>query len=192
MELWKRKNSYAEFTKYPKLLIVALGTASPGGSKPLWQFPKKKFPWLKQITSLPLSLHGRQVSELLLQTMKADACPALLYAPPAKADNPQQHLMPRAGALNRALMLLSQALGWILCNVPGSCQGPGGGGANICSQSHYDETTCCVSPRGDGHQLEHRTIHRNVLPAFPTKIQQWFSQDHRILGVGRELEGHLV
>jgi len=106
------------------LKLQALEVQNPSGSF------QKKFPWLKQITSLPLSLHGGQVSKLLLQTMKAEAHPALPFTPSAKADNPRRQLMPRAGASSRELMLPSQVLGLNylhLPNVPGRVfRGPWG------------------------------------------------------------------
>lgn len=64
---------------------------------PLAVSKQKKFPWLKQITSLPLSLHSRQDSELPLQITKAEACPALPFTPLAKAGNTCWHLMQEMG-----------------------------------------------------------------------------------------------
>lgn len=66
MELRKRKNSYAEFTKYPQTFNCHTWNCKPWRFKtPLAVSKRKKFPWLKQMTSLPLSLNGRQILKIL-------------------------------------------------------------------------------------------------------------------------------
>lgn len=138
MELWKRKNSYAEFTKYPQTFNCHTWNCKPWRFKtPLAVSKWKKFPWLKQITSLPLSLNGRQDSELLLQTMNTEVHAALPFSPLTKVDSPLHHLVTDS---SRILVLQSQDSGWIIYIYPmflvGFFTGPWGfWGHSLCLKS---------------------------------------------------------